>query len=40
MLTLLWKEVGVGTPVYIYESIPREASGSSGKNDLDLTKFR
>ena len=40
MLALLWKEVEVGTEVYIYESVPREASNSRGINDLDLTTYR
>lgn len=39
MLSLLWKEVEVGTEVYIFESVAREASNSRGINDLDLTTF-
>lgn len=39
MLTLLWKEVEVGTEVHIFESVAREASNSRGINDLDLTTF-
>jgi L,D-transpeptidase YbiS len=35
MLSLLWKEVEVGTEVYIYDSQPRFAS-ESGLNDLEL----
>jgi L,D-transpeptidase ErfK/SrfK len=35
MLKLLWKEVEVGTEVYIYDSAPRYAS-HSGLSDLDL----
>lgn len=35
MLALLWKEVGVGTEVYIFDSAPRFAS-EEGLNDLDL----
>lgn len=39
MLSLLWKEVEVGTEVYIFESVPREATHSSGVNDLELTAY-
>jgi L,D-transpeptidase ErfK/SrfK len=39
MLSLLWKEVEVGTEVYIFDSAPREASNSKGINDLELTTF-
>jgi L,D-transpeptidase ErfK/SrfK len=35
MLRVLWKEVPVGTEVYIYESIPREVTGT-GLNSLDM----
>lgn len=35
MLSLLWKEVEVGTEVYIYDSQPRYAS-TTGLSDLDL----
>jgi L,D-transpeptidase YbiS len=40
MLTLLWKEVEVGTEVWIYESQPREIAHSKGLNDLELTELR
>lgn len=39
MLTLLWKEVEVGTEVYIFESRPREATHPGGVNDLELTTY-
>ena len=39
MLSLLWKEVQVGTEVYIFESVARQASNSRGMNDLDITTF-
>lgn len=39
MLSLLWKEVEVGTEVYIFESVARQASNSRGINDLDLKTF-
>ena len=39
MLSLLWKEVEVGTDVYIFESVPRPVSASRGLNDLDLTVY-
>ena len=39
MLSLLWKEVEVGTEVYIFESVARTASNSAGINDLDLRTF-
>lgn len=39
MLSLLWKEVKVGTEVYIFESVARQAINSRGINDLDLTTF-
>ncbi len=39
MLTLLWREVEVGTEVHIFESVAREASNSRGINDLDLKTF-
>ena len=39
MLSLLWKEVEVGTDVYIFESVPRQVSASRGLNDLDLTAY-
>ena len=35
MLKVLWKEVEVGTEVYIYDSVPRYAS-KAGLSDLDL----
>ena len=35
MLKVLWKEVGVGTEVYIFDSQPRYAS-EKGLSDLDL----
>jgi len=40
MLKLLWKEVEVGTEVYIFESQPREIAESKGLNDLDLVELR
>jgi L,D-transpeptidase ErfK/SrfK len=40
MLSLLWKEVEVGTAVYIFESQPREIADSKGLNDLELTELR
>jgi L,D-transpeptidase ErfK/SrfK len=40
MLSLLWKEVEVGTEVYIFESQPREIADSKGLNDLELTELR
>ncbi len=40
MLSLLWKEVAVGTEVYIFESRPREIAESKGLNDLELTELR
>ena len=38
MLEVLWKEVPVGTPVYIYESQPPDTSqlAEKGLNDLDF----
>jgi len=39
MLSLLWKEVEVGTEVYIFDSQPRDIAESRGLNDLDLTTF-
>lgn len=39
MLALLWKEVEVGTDVYIFDSKPRDITASKGINDLDLTTF-
>lgn len=38
MLKVLWKEVAVGTPVYIYDSAPRVLS-EKGLNDLEMTEF-
>jgi L,D-transpeptidase YbiS len=35
MLEVLWKEVEVGTPVYIFESAPR-AIADAGLSDLDM----
>ena len=40
MLKLLWKEVPVGTEVYIFESEPRDITASKGLNSLDLTEMR
>jgi L,D-transpeptidase ErfK/SrfK len=39
MLKLLWKEVPVGTPVYIYDSKPK-ALAEKGLNDLDMSELR
>ncbi len=39
MLKLLWKEVEVGTEVYIFDSQPRDIAASKGLNDLDLTAY-
>jgi len=39
MLSLLWKEVEVGTEVYIFDSQPRDMTASKGLNDLDLTSY-
>ena len=39
MLSLLWKEVEVGTEVYIFESQPRDVASSKGLNDLELTAY-
>lgn len=39
MLTLLWKEVEVGTEVYIFDSVPRDIASSKGLNDLELTAY-
>lgn len=36
MLSLLWKEVEVGTEVYIFDSAPTYASGGKGLNDLEM----
>ncbi|MBV9478621.1 MAG: L,D-transpeptidase [Acidobacteria bacterium] len=36
MLSVLWNEVDVGTPVYIFESRPREIAADKGLNDLDM----
>lgn len=36
MLATLWKEVAVGTQVYIYESEAPPQSASKGMNDLDM----
>lgn len=36
MLEVLWKEAPVGTPVYIFESQPRQIADSKGLNDLDM----
>ena len=38
MLKVLWKEVPVGTPVYIFDSAPRVLS-EKGLNDLEMTEF-
>lgn len=40
MLSLLWKEAGVGTEVYIFESQERQIAESKGLNDLELTEFK
>jgi L,D-transpeptidase ErfK/SrfK len=40
MLSLLWKEIEVGTEVYIFESRPRELADNKGLNDLELTEMR
>ena len=40
MLALLWKEVEVGTEVWIFESQPRQLAESKGLNDLELTELR
>jgi L,D-transpeptidase YbiS len=40
MLSFLWKEVGVGTEVYIFESKERQIADSKGLNDLDLTELQ
>ncbi|HWO48198.1 MAG TPA: L,D-transpeptidase [Solirubrobacterales bacterium] len=40
MLSFLWKEVEVGTEVYIFESQPRQMAESKGLNDLELTELR
>jgi L,D-transpeptidase ErfK/SrfK len=40
MLAFLWKEVEVGTEVFIFESQPRQIAESKGLNDLDLTELR
>jgi L,D-transpeptidase ErfK/SrfK len=39
MLKLLWKEVPVGTTVYIYDSKPK-ALAEKGLNDLDMSELR
>ena len=39
MIALLWKEVPVGTEVYIFESKPRDVQHHRGVNDLDLTTY-
>ena len=36
MLEVLWKEVGIGTEVYIFESDPPKQSASKGLNDLEM----
>ena len=36
MLSLLWKEVEVGTEVHIFESRPPDMTASRGLNDLEL----
>jgi L,D-transpeptidase YbiS len=40
MLSFLWKEVEVGTEVYIFESQHRQIAESKGLNDLELTELR
>lgn len=40
MLALLWKEVPVGTEVFIFESQPRDIASSKGLNSLELTELR
>ena len=39
MIALLWKEVPVGTEVYIFDSVPRDVTASRGLNDLELTIY-
>lgn len=39
MLKVLWKEVAVGTPVYIFDSKPK-AFAENGLNDLEMTEMR
>lgn len=39
MLSLLWKEVEVGTEVHIFDSQPRDITASRGLNDLDLSVY-
>lgn len=36
MLETLWKEVKIGTEVYIFESAPPEQQASKGLNDLEM----
>jgi L,D-transpeptidase ErfK/SrfK len=40
MLSFLWKEVAVGTEVYIFESRERQIAESKGLNDLELTELQ
>jgi L,D-transpeptidase YbiS len=40
MLTLLWKEVPVGTAVFVFESQPRDIASSKGLNSLELAEMR
>jgi L,D-transpeptidase ErfK/SrfK len=39
MISLLWKEVPVGTEVYIFDSIPRDVTAHRGLNDLELKSY-
>jgi L,D-transpeptidase YbiS len=39
MISLLWKEVDVGTEVYIFDSVPRDMTAHRGINDLDLKSY-
>jgi len=38
MLSVLWKEVDVGTEVYIFESDPSRITDIRGRNDLEMLK--
>jgi hypothetical protein len=37
MLSTLWKEAGVGTEVFIFESDPSRIADIRGRNDLEMT---
>lgn len=39
MISLLWKEVEVGTEVFIFDSVPRDVSAHRGINDLELKSY-